>query len=306
MLKILQLQKEQRRNKSSKNRKRGVSPVLATVIIFGLIITGVMVTFIQVVPYIEQAQSEQIISSISNTFKDLDETIKTLISESGNPGGFRTILITKPAGTIDFDPERYFISLYLEDQVENPVYTIIDFEEMGVLDWVYKSPRSVIPRGTMKYLTGPDQYKLRAHAFITGVFATEENLDITNLTLSHQADRKHHISLDYRLSVYLTITTQPVPEIRIQVFLISVNAEFDAIHSQYESITVSVNQNISAPYTIPVDPSVSSLDLVLENAFLTGTSTHSLWSTKSISGLNQVNYFDIVVQLLRYDVNLSL
>ena len=306
MLKILQLQKEQRRNKSSKNRKRGVSPVLATVIIFGLIITGVMVTFIQVVPYIEQAQSEQIISSISNTFKDLDETIKTLISESGNPGGFRTILITKPAGTIDFDPERYFISLYLEDQVENPVYTIIDFEEMGVLDWVYKSPRSVIPRGTMKYLTGPDQYKLRAHAFITGVFATEENLDITNLTLSHQADRKHHISLDYRLSIYLTITTHPVPEIRIQVFLISINAEFDAIHSQYESITVSVNQNISAPYTIPVDPSVSSLDLVLENAFLTGTSTHSLWSTKSISGLNQVNYFDIVVQLLRYDVNLSL
>jgi len=68
-------------------KNRGVSPVLATIIIFGLIITGVMVTFIQVVPYIEQAQSEQTISSVKNGFVDLDNTIKSLISESGNPGG---------------------------------------------------------------------------------------------------------------------------------------------------------------------------------------------------------------------------
>ncbi len=265
-----------------------------------------MVTFIQVVPYIEQAQSEQAISSISNSFKDLDETIKSLISESGNPGGFRTLLITKPAGTIDFDPNRYFISLFLEDQSENSVYSIIDFEEMGVLDWTYSSPRSIIPRGTMKYLTGPDQYELRPHAFITGVFATEENLDVTNLSLSHQSDRKHHVILDYRISIYLTITTQPVPEIRIQVFLISLNADFEAgIHSQYKRITISVNQNISIPYDISIDQSVSSLDLIIENTYSTGTSSDSLWSTKSISGLNQVNYFNIVVQLLKYEVTLS-
>ncbi|MHA2345353.1 MAG: hypothetical protein ACXACP_01405 [Candidatus Hodarchaeales archaeon] len=305
MVRILQLRKAQRLNKLSKKRRRGVSPVLATVIIFGLIITGVMVTFIQVVPYIEQAQSEQTISSITNSFKDLDETIKTLISESGNPGGFRTLLITKPAGTIDFDPDRYFISLYLEDQSESPVYTLIDFEEMGVLDWTYNSPRTVIPRGTMKYLTGPDQYKVRPQAFITGVFATEENLDITNLTLSHQADRKHHVILDYRISIYLTITTQPIPEIRIQVFLISMNTDFPPIHSQYKQITVSVNQNITIPYNIPIDQSVSSLDLILESTYSAGTSSNSLWSTSSITGLNQINYFDIVVQVLKYDVSLS-
>jgi hypothetical protein len=186
------------------------------------------------------------------------------------------------------------------------VYTIIDLEKMGVLDWVYNSPRSVIPRGTMKYLTGPDQYKLRPQAFISGVFATEENLDITNLILTHQADRKHHVILDYRLSIYLTVTTQPVPEIRIQVFLVSINADFSAIHSQYKSITVSVNQNISTPYNVPVDLSVSSLDLVLDSTLVTGTSSNLLWSTNSITGLNQINYFDIVVQLLKYDVNLSL
>ncbi|MHA1237093.1 MAG: hypothetical protein ACTSQ9_05475 [Candidatus Hodarchaeales archaeon] len=57
-------------------KKRGVSPVLATVIIFGLIITGVMVTFIQVIPYIEQAQSEQTISSVRNSFIELDNTLE--------------------------------------------------------------------------------------------------------------------------------------------------------------------------------------------------------------------------------------
>jgi hypothetical protein len=286
-------------------KKRGVSPVLATIIIFGLIITGVMVTFIQVVPYIEQAQSEQTISSVKNSFIDLDNTIKSLISESGNPGGFRTVLFTKPAGTLDFDTDKFTISLSLFDQDSNSVYDFLQLYEIGILDWTYNSPRAVLPKGTSKYLTGPDPYKVREQTLLTGIFSTTEYKELTNLTLSHQSDRKHHINLNYRMAVYLTVETQPVPEIRFQIFLISLSADFTSIHNQYKQISVHVSQNISTPYTLILDPSVSRLDLMLDNIHISGASSTLLWSTRSINGLSQVNYFNIVVQLLKYDVNLS-
>ena len=283
-----------------RKKNRGVSPVLATVIIFGLIITGVMVTFIQVVPYIEQAQSEQTISSVKNSFIDLDNTIKSLISESGDPGGFRTVLFTKPAGTLDFNPDQFTISLSLNDQDSNSVYDFFNEQEIGILDWVYSSPRAVLPRGTSKYLTGPDPYKNRDQTVLTGIFGNTEYKELTNLTLSHRSDRKHHIALNYKMAVYLTLETQPVPEIRFQIFLVSLSADFTSIHSQYKQLSVHISQNISTPYTLTLDSSVSRLDLNLD----TGT-TSTLWSTGSINGLSQVNYFNIVVQLLKYEVNLT-
>ena len=228
-----------------------------------------------------------------------------MISESGNPGGIRTLLFNKPAGTLNYYPDFFHVSMYLQDQNDNPLYTVIDFQEIGTLDWVYSSPRAVLPRGTNRYLTGPDQFTAREPAFITGIFATTENQDLTNLTLSHQNDRKHHISLNYRTAVYLTISTQPTPEIRFQVFLISISTDFESIHSQYKRITVHVKQNVSIPYTVPLEASVSKLDLVIEHTYEMGTSSTSLWSTSTINGLNQLNYFDIVVQLLKYEINLE-
>ncbi len=300
---IYRLRREKQRRLGKK--RRAVSPVLATVIIFGLIITGVMVTFIQVVPFIEQAQSEQTISSVKNSFIDLDETIESLIRESGNPGGFRTLLFTKPAGTLEFNPKVYYISLYLEDKNVDFVHDIIDFQEIGMVDWVYSSPRPVLPRRTSKYLTGPDPYKTREQAFITGMFATSDNQDLTNLVLSHQPDRKHHISLDYRVSIYLTISTQPVPEIRFQIFLISLTADFNSIHNQYKQITVHVSKNVSVPETLAPPPSVSKLDLIIERTYTSTPSSTLLWSTSLVSGLSSLNDFDIVVQLLKYDINLK-
>ncbi len=288
-----------------RKKNRGVSPVLATVIIFGLIITGVMVTFIQVVPYIEQAQSEQTISSVKNSFLDLDNTINSLISESGNPGGFRTVLFTKPAGTLDFDPEKFVISLSLNDQDGNSVYDFFEEQEIGILDWIYSSPRAVLPRGTSKYLTGPDPYKNRDQTFLTGIFSNTDYKELTNLTLSHQTDRKHHITLNYRMAIYLTMETQPVPEIRFQVFLVSLSTDFTSIHNQIKQLNVHVSQNISTPYTLPLDSSVSRLDLNLDNFYSSGITSTLLWSTGSINGLSQVNYFNIVVQLLKYEVNLT-
>ncbi|MFX1538424.1 MAG: hypothetical protein ACFFDI_29890 [Promethearchaeota archaeon] len=295
------------------SKKRGVSPVLATVIIFGLIITGVMITYVQVVPYIQQAQSEEAITTTSNSFLELDTTIKSLISESGAPGGFRTVLFNKPAGRIEYDPDRYLYGLRLLDQDENLVYNVLEeminettdgYLPIGVLDWIYNSPRAVIPRGTTKYLTGPDPYKFRDPIFLTGTFSSTDYLDLTNLTLSHQEDRRHHITLNYRISIYLTISTQPDPEIRFEVFIIRLSADFEAIRSQYQHIIVHSYNSYSTPHTLPENASIGAIELVWDNVQSSGTTTTSLWSTKTIYGLD-LRYFNIVVQTLIYEVGLS-
>jgi hypothetical protein len=295
------------------SKKRGVSPVLATVIIFGLIITGVMITYVQVVPYIQQAQSEEAITTTSNSFLELDTAIKSLISESGAPGGFRTVLFNKPAGRIEYDPERYLYGLRLLDQDENLVFNILEeisddttggAISIGVLDWIYNSPRAVIPRGTTKYLTGPDPYKFRDPIFLTGTFSSTEYLDLTNLSLSHLDDRRHHVTLNYRISIYLTISTQPDPEIRFEVFLIRLSADFETIRSQYQDITIHSYNSYSTPHTLPENASIGAIELVWDNYQSSGTTTTSLWSTQTIQGLD-LEYFNIVVQTLVYEVGLS-
>lgn len=289
-------------NKILVKKRLGISPVLATVMIFGLILTGVMLTFIQIVPYIDKAKSEENISSVRNSFLNLDTTIRSLFSESGSPGGFRTVLFTKPAGRISFENDINLISLKLQDESENEVFSILESESVGLLDWVYTSPASILPRGTSKYLTGTDPYKIRDPVFLTGPFASEENNDITNLTLSHvKSDRRHHMTLNYRISVYLTISTNPEPEIKFQIFLIRLTTDFEEIYSSYEQIEVHSVQNISTPITLDIEDTVSTLDLV----WSTRAKSAALWSTTTIQGLSQVNFFNVIVQTSIFEIGLS-
>lgn len=289
-------------NKILVKKRLGISPVLATVMIFGLILAGVMLTFIQVVPYIERAQSEENISSVRNSFLNLDRTINSLLSESGSPGGFRTVLFTKPAGRIMFENDTYLISLKLLDQSDNEVHSILDSESVGLLDWVYSSPASILPRGTSKYLTGSDPYKIRDPVYLTGPFASTENNEITNLTLSNvRFDRKHHMTLNYRISVYLTISTNPEPEIKFQIFLIRLTTDFQDIYSSYEQIKVHSVQKISTPLTLDIEDTVSTLDLV----WSTTAKSATLWSTSTIYGLSQVSFFNVIVQTSIFEIGLS-
>ncbi len=283
-------------------RRRAISPVIATIMIFGLIITGVMITFIQVLPYIEKAKSQESVSAVQNSFLELDTAIKSLISESGSPGGYRTVFVQKPQGRIDYIPNRNFVSFGLKDQDDNSILMILQEQGMGLLDWQYSSPQSLLPRGTTKFLTGPDPYKTRNPVFLTGTFSNEEYNDLTNLTLSHQNDRKHHISLNYRISVYLTISTQPNPQIQIQVFLIILSADFNSIFSQYKQFSIRSTQNISTPVNIPKNDSIAELNLVWKNEKM--QTFDSLWNTKAIQGF-EPKYFDIVIQTYIFEIGLS-
>ena len=262
-----------------------------------------MITFIQVIPYIEQAKSEEAVSTVRNSFLELDTAIKSLLGESNNPGGFRTVLFTKPAGRIDFDPNYYSYSLRLYDSSigSDFEYYLFKDQDIGVLDWNYNSRIDILPLGTTKYITGPDPYKTRDPVIVTGIFASTEYQDLTKLELSHLDDRLHHITLNYRISIYLSISTQPEPEICFQIFLIQLSADFESIHSQYRQITIQSNYNISTPRTSLSSGSLGILDLVWDDR----TNSTTIWSSQSIQGFNP-SYFNIVVQTVIFEISLSI
>jgi hypothetical protein len=265
-------------------------------------------TFVQVVPFIEQAQSEEAISTVKTSFLNLDSTIKTLISESGEPGGFRTSLFRKSSGELVFEPEQYYIILKLVDQDSNLVYNFTNLETgftLGALDWIYNSPRTVIPRGSSKYLTGPNPYEQRNPVVLTGAFASDDYQEVTNLSLSHLDDRRHHISLSYRISVHLTISTSPVPEIKFQIFHISLASDFESIHSTSTQLKIHSTQVTSTPVTLPKNNSISELTFIWDRVTQSGTTSNSLWSTQEIRGLTQISYFNIVVQNIVYEIGIS-
>lgn len=291
-------------NRLLTKKRKAVSPVLATVMIFGLIITGVMLTFIQVIPYIERAQSEEVVSSVGNSFLDVDTTIRSLLSESGSPGGFRTVLITKPSGKITFEDNSNLLSLKIIDQDDTDLFSIFELQDLGMLDWSYKTPQAVLPRGTTKFLTGSDPYKARDPIFLTGPFAdSDENTELTNLSLYHKtSDRNHHISLNYRISVYLTISINPEPEIRFQVFLIRLSSDFELILSSYEQISIHSVQNVTSPQTLSIGSGVTELNLIWSSQNRNAT---SLWSTRSIQGLSQIELFNVIVQKTIFEISLS-
>ncbi|MFW9855825.1 MAG: hypothetical protein ACFFFG_12240 [Candidatus Thorarchaeota archaeon] len=296
------------------SRHRSVSPILAAVIIFALILVGVMVTYIQIIPFIDRAQTEESITAVRNSFLELDSTIKSLISESGAPGGFSTILMQVPSGQIDYTPESYHVGLRLVDRNDQLVYNIFNdidpqdgILDIGILDWVYNSPQAVLPRGSFQYLTGPNPYEIRDQVFITGPFSTTAWPDITNLTLSHQNDRRHHISLNYRIAIHLSIETSPTPEIRFQIFLVLLSGDFGTLRTDFKQVSVHVQQNSTPPVVVPGTSGLAQLDLVWERISSSGGPAidSTIWSTRSLQGISNLAGFDVIVQPVIYHVNLS-
>ncbi|MHA2232302.1 MAG: hypothetical protein ACXAB4_07410, partial [Candidatus Hodarchaeales archaeon] len=55
--------------------RRGVSPVLATIIIFAIIISGIMIAVVQVFPEIERMRARSTIESVESGFLELDAAI---------------------------------------------------------------------------------------------------------------------------------------------------------------------------------------------------------------------------------------
>ena len=302
-----------------KNRKRAVSPVLATVIIFGLIITGVVIVFVQVVPYVDQAKSEGTIAAVQNSFLEIDSAIVQLLNEAGTggtPGGTRKVSLNIPDGKVEISsqktvPDYYLLSISLQDNDGFPIRqengtergNIIDDLPLNYLDFVYTSPRDLVPKGSFKYMKGPNPLLNRDQIFLTGLYSSTEYQDLTNLTLSKLSDNKHHLTLNYRVAVHLSIMANPSPTINLQIFIIKIQGNFNPIYTNFEELSISCDINHSEVISFIPNQETEIINIMYS---FQNNPMESLWDSSSIIGLNQLNKFTINIQQLIYDIKIAI
>lgn len=197
--------------------RRGISPIIATLLLFAMVTASVVIGFLQILPYMEQTRVETGAAQIQGSLIRVDENIWSMISDSGIylPGSFPTqqISLNLPIGALETN--------VLSNQISyQPVFcntgsnctTFDTFDptyhtgSLGTLHHQFTSTFDLIPERSLEYLTGSSPNEIRdivAFAAIGATTTTE--LTSTNLTLSRIANL-HSIELSYRPKVFMTQT----------------------------------------------------------------------------------------------------
>ena len=68
--------------KFNRSKFRGVTPIIATVLILALVIAGVVIAFVQILPYIEQSRVETGSAAVQSSLINFDNTIWDMIGDS--------------------------------------------------------------------------------------------------------------------------------------------------------------------------------------------------------------------------------
>lgn len=298
-----------------KSRRRAVSPVLATVIIFGLIISGVVIVFVQVVPYVDQAKSESTIAAVQNSFLEIDSAIIQLLNEGGLPGGSREVSMNIPEGKLEISSARSpqeFHSLsigltdgdgsYLRKSNGSEVGNIATNIPLYYLDYVYNSPRDIVPKYSFKYMKGPNPLLKRDPVILTGLYTSSEYQDLTNLTLSKLRDNRHHLTMNYRVAVHFSLETNPNPIINLKLFIVRVSGDFQSIYNNFKDLTITCETNHADILSFTPHQETDELNIVWS---FPGQVNNVLWSSSSVIGINQLNQFTLNIQQLIYEIKIS-
>jgi hypothetical protein len=291
-------------------KKKGVSPLISTILIFALIMLGVGIGVIQVVPYIETAQARATLTSVQTTFNKIDSSISDLINEgistetTGSEHAQRLVTLSKNMGTLEYSSGTNFFNMRIVDQnrelISNgstgkeiePLFGTADID-LGRMDYNFATTASIIPLDSWKYLKGPSQYRRRsAVAVIAPVQANKETYtDIANFTMSYSStDYLLHLILDYRSKIVINIVFNPVPEIRISTFMIKITGSDQPIYENYRNLMVSLG-------SIEYDTSVYSIssssivtEIAIQHRINPAGGWENSWTTAYVPGFNPEHY----------------
>ncbi|MFX0207952.1 MAG: hypothetical protein ACFFDT_18345 [Candidatus Hodarchaeota archaeon] len=169
-----------------------VSPMIATILILGIIVGGLAIGIVFVIPYRDRIIAESTFESMKTGFKDINREILSLISKSTPASNETTqIKLAMRSGAISsYDPTT--LTLYLNDS------TSLTYFSPRRLRYAFHSDHEFLPIGTKKYLLGSDPWTPRSISTsrLTG-----------NLTLIHPINSHYFIELDYGLSVLSNVGT---------------------------------------------------------------------------------------------------
>lgn len=301
-----------------RRKRKAVSTVLATVVIFGLIIIGVTIGFFQVIPHIERSQAETAYTSVLTSIIQVDNSVQELINEGSNSATFlnptRVVQINKPAGSLELIPNAHTLNLDFVDAAGDSILDD-DGEEierlydsdisLGEFVYTLTTNYAFTPEGSTKYLTGSDPFINRPTAvFQSPVQGANDDLyqGLDNI-FSTRINREQFIHYNYRSLIVVDFKALPEPTISVTLFAIRLTGNELAIYSTYSDLSLKLTSIDTSHWNRSID------DTVNEVVIRYRTEPNQLAWTEGFSSANiagfSASYYKIDFKSYIYNFELS-
>jgi len=218
-----------------RNRK-GVSHVLAAIIMIILFTTAIGVVWGWLFPAYQRFQTSNTINSVTTYFLRVDAEVYNLLSEG--PGSTKVVNFDPHYGTFWHDDGKN-VTLVFHDAngTFNESYS---YNNLGGMEYIISNRKGVLIRiGEYEYLKGPNDQQV---FFVNGSIESNVYQGLTNLTLMRPQDNEMRIYLDYRVNVYTWFdTTNNILSVTINMVQFSENvSDFNFI--SYSLLKINYNQ----------------------------------------------------------------
>lgn len=183
--------------------RRALSSILATIIIFGLIMMGLAIGVVFLLPFAQQTQEENNYVAILSGLYEMDGVIKDLMQGSGQ-GATASITFAPAYGSIA--REERSTSISFSDGVANSVWEY----DLGYLECRFLRTYSDLTQNEEVNIYNPNKNRIDVSWWeSTDVDRDSTQLDPTNIILRRGASRDHYITLSYGVEIQTTTWINP-------------------------------------------------------------------------------------------------
>ena len=227
-------------SKVKKRVQRGITPIIATIMILALVVAGVVIGFDQIMPYIERSKVETDTASIQASLISVDNSIWSMISDSA--GSY--IADSYPSRRMQLTVDIGSLSVY---QTSNNVtfepflcsgnctpdaIPLADFnnsfnsfstDTYGIFSHIFSTSNVLLPDNTLEYLTGSNPYQRRDPvSYVSLTSSVTDEQSVSNISM-YRNGYTHYIDLSYRPKIFVTQTIiNNNPTYNINIFLIKI------------------------------------------------------------------------------------
>ena len=237
--------------------KKGLSPVVATILMLALIIGAVGIVFVYLNPlYNRFVSQDQILSSQENAIS-LDSTIQDIIR--GDVPRSDTIQLFSKNTLTQFDPLNYSYTLS-SSSFTNESITLFTGQK-GTLSFLLNNPTSSFSTNETEFIKGPNDQS----NWIVDLNSSGEYTDIARLTFVSDASSNNDIvNLAYKNSLSVFTSLDPdTNNSAVDVTLTTINlfpATVSSTGSESYSLRLTYNETKETSRTITI-PSSSDTSL---------------------------------------------
>ncbi|UJG43348.1 MAG: hypothetical protein K9W46_13360 [Candidatus Heimdallarchaeum endolithica] len=280
------------------SKKKGVSPIVATILMFTLILAAIGVSLVYMFPSIIQFKDNSYNNSVRLYFSALDSNIQNL-------------LVNPPPQAISFDYYQEDGSLYF-DNSKVVYFTLYDtassFSKSIIAEnltrLVHKSTNvEDFEEGEHRYLKGPED---QDYLFINGSTKLYNDITVINETRTIFDPAYLYMSLYYRYCIdidYRVVGTEEIFTIDIIHVSINTNSDF-GVENTTKSIPLEIE--FSGTEKISLEPIAFNSDLI-GKANIYGEH-HSLEEEQAVYVPVNTNYsfHYLYVNIIKINININI